>query len=107
MLGTITDPDIRFDLKQTAGSLADEMKEQAKEFVQAKIDSSKKAVNDTLQSLKKQAVKEASDRLKAELFSKKDTASKDSAQKPSNPADRLKESGKGLIENINPFKKKK
>lgn len=107
MLGTITDPDIRFDLKQAAGSLADEMKEQAKEFVQAKINSSKKAVNDTLQSLKKQAVKEASDRLKAELFSKKDTASKDSAQKPSNPADRLKESGKGLIENINPFKKKK
>lgn len=107
MLGTITNPDLRFNLKETAGSLAEEIKDQAKEFVQAKIDSSKKAVNDTLQSLKKQAIKEASDRLAAELFNKKDTLSKDSAQQPSNPADRLKESGKGLIENLNPFKKKK
>jgi hypothetical protein len=107
MLGTIANPDLRFDLKETAGSVADEMKDQAKEFVQAKIDSSKKAVTDTLQSLKKQAVKEASDRLKAELFGKKDSVPADSTKKPANPADRLKESGKGLIENINPFKKKK
>ncbi len=105
MLGSITNPDIKLDLKETAGSVADEIKDQAKQFVQSKIDSSKKAVTDTLQSIKKTVVKEASEKLKAELFGKSDTLVADTGSK-SNPADRLKESGKGLIENINPFKKK-
>jgi hypothetical protein len=108
MLGTISSPEIKFDLKESATSLADEIKDQVKDFAQAKIDSSRKAVNDTLQSLKKEAVKQATDRLKDELFKKKDTSGADTSKnKPSNPADKLKESGKGLIENINPFKKKK
>lgn len=110
MLGTITNPDLQFNLKQAAGSLTENLKEQAKEFAQAKIDSTKKAVSDTLQSLKKAVVKDASDRLKAQLFGNSDTlrsSADSSASKPANPADRLKESGKGLIENINPFKKKK
>ena len=108
MLGTLTDPDIRFDLKESATSLADDMKEQAKDFAQAKIDSSKKAVKDTVESLKKEVVKQAGEKLKEQLFSKKDTATADSLKTKSvKPEDRLKESGKGLIENINPFKKKK
>ncbi len=109
MLGTITSPDIRFNLKETVGSLADEVKQQAKDFAKAKIDSTKKAVSDTLQSLKKAAVKEASERLKAELFRKKDTSSvtDTTKSKPASAGDRLKESGKGLLENVNPFKKKK
>lgn len=108
MLGTLTDPDIRFDLKESATSIADDMKEQAKEFAQAKIDSSKKAVKDTVESLKKEVVKQAGEKLKEQLFSKKDTARADSLKTKSvKPEDRLKESGKGLIENINPFKKKK
>jgi hypothetical protein len=108
MLGTINNPDIRFDLKESASSLADDLKTQAKDFAQAKIDSSKKAVKDTVESLKKEVVKQAGEKLKEQLFSKKDTASADSLKtKPVKPEDRLKESGKGLIENINPFKKKK
>ncbi len=107
MLGTILKPDIRLDLKETAGSLKDEIKDQAKQFVQSAIDSSKKAFNDTLQSVKKEVIKEASEKLKAELFGKKDSLTTDTVAQPSsNPVDRLKESGKGLIENINPFKKK-
>ena len=108
MLGTLTNPDIKLDLKESASSLADELKDQAKDMVQAKIDSSKKAVKDTVQSLKKEVVKAAGEKLKEQLFSKKDTATADSLKtKPVKPEDRLKESGKGLIENINPFKKKK
>jgi hypothetical protein len=109
MLGTITNPDIRFDLKETAGSVADAIKDQARDFVKAKIDSTKKTVNDTLQSLKSVAIQEAGNLLKAQLFGKKDSATvADTAKnKSSDPADRLKESGRGLIENINPFKKKK
>lgn len=104
MLGSITKPDIKLDLKETAGSVADEIKDQAKQFVQSKIDSSKKAVSDTLQSVKKQVIKEASEQLKNQLFNKKDTLGTDTAQK-TNPGDKLKESGKGLIEGL--FKKKK
>lgn len=109
LLGTITNPDIRLDLKESATGLAEDIKDQAKDFAQAKIDSSKKAVSDTLQSLKKEAVKQVTDRLKDQLFNKKDTTTvPDSAKnKPADPAGRLKESGKGLIENLNPFKKKK
>jgi hypothetical protein len=108
MLGTINNPDIRLDLKETATNLAQELKQQAKDIVQAKVDSSKKAVNDTIQSLKKEAVKQATDKLKEQLFKSRDTVGPDSAKtKPVNAGDRLKESGKGLIENINPFKKKK
>ncbi len=71
--------------------------------MQAKIDSSKKAVSDTLQSVKKQVIKEAAEQLKNQLFNKKDTLGADTAQK-TKPGDKLKESGKGLIEGL--FKKK-
>jgi hypothetical protein len=109
MLGTITQPDIKLDLKQTAGSVADEIKDQAREFVQAKIDSTKRIVNDTLQSLKAVVISEAANKLRQQLFEKKDSVAvgDTSKNKPSDPTDRLKESGRGLIENINPFKKKK
>lgn len=108
MLGTLTNPDIKLDLKESASSLADDIKEQAKDFAQAKIDSSKKAVKDTVQSLKREVVKAAGEKLKEQLFNKKDTATADSLKtRPVKPEDRIKESGKGLIENINPFKKKK
>ena len=108
MLGTLTNPDIKFDLKESASSVAEDIKEQAKDFAQARIDSSKKADKDTVQSLKKEVVKAAGEKLKEQLFNKKDTATADSLKtKPVKPEDRIKESGKGLIENLNPFKKKK
>lgn len=108
MLGTMTNPDIKFDLKETATNLADDLKTQVKDFAQAKIDSSKKAVKDTVESLKKEVVKQAGQALRDQLFNRKDTASSDSVKTNAiKPEDRLKESGKGLIENINPFKKKK
>ena len=108
MLGTLTDPDIQFNLKESTTDLADDLKEQAKDFAQAKIDSSKKAVKDTVESVKKELVKQAGEKLKEQLFSKKDTTGADTLKTKSvKPEDKIKESGKGLIENLNPFKKKK
>ena len=53
-------------------------------------------------------MKQAGEKLKEQLFSKKDTAGADTLKTKSvKPEDRIKESGKGLIENLNPFKKKK
>ncbi|MBL7735112.1 MAG: AsmA family protein [Chitinophagaceae bacterium] len=109
MLGSIAHPDLRIDLKESAKSLADDLKQQTQEFVQAKVDSARKIVADTLQALKKEAVKEVSNRLKEELFGKKDTAATADTSKTTapDPQTRIKESAKGLLENINPLKKKK
>ncbi|MEP6749544.1 MAG: AsmA-like C-terminal region-containing protein [Bacteroidota bacterium] len=104
MGGSITNPVLKTDLKQAAGSLADDLKQQATDFAKAKIDSTKKvvtaAVKDTIASLKKQAVQAAGDELKKQLFSKGDTTQTDGKNKAA-------ESAKGLLNNLNPFGKKK
>lgn len=107
MGGTITNPVFKTDLKQTATSLAADLKQQATEFAKQKIDSTKTAVTtavkDTIASVKKQAADVAKEELRKRLAGEKDTtgsASKD-------PKTKLEETGKGLIEGFNPFKKKK
>ncbi|MEO5681357.1 MAG: AsmA-like C-terminal region-containing protein [Chitinophagaceae bacterium] len=107
MGGSITNPVLKADLKQSANSLAEDLKQQATDFAKAKIDSTKKAVTnavkDTIASLKKQAVQTAGDELKKQLFGKGDssTATGTDGKKT------IEESAKGLLKNINPFGKKK
>lgn len=106
MEGTVTHPVIKTALKQSATNLAQEMKTQAAGFVQAKAEATKQAVasavKDTVASVKKQLVQNA----KAEL-AKKLTGAADTAAAGEQPAKKnLAETGKGLIKNLNPFKKK-
>jgi hypothetical protein len=108
MGGSITNPVLKTDLRQSVNSLADDLKQQATDFAKAKIDSTKKAVasavKDTIASLKKQAVQTAGDELKKQLFGKGDTS------KPGSATDGKKnigESAKGLLQNLSPFGKKK
>jgi hypothetical protein len=105
--GTITNPVFKTDLKQSATSLAADLKQQATDFAKQKIDSTKTAVTtavkDTIASVKKQAADIAKEELRRKLTGESDTtssASKDTKTK-------LEETGKGLIEGFNPFKKKK
>lgn len=98
--GTIKNPTIKTDLKQTGESLAAQMEEQVKEFAQAKIDSAKSAAVDTLQSIKKQVTEAAKDELKKALLGGKDTDSTAEPESPKNVADKAKESAKGLLKNI-------
>lgn len=106
MGGTISNPQLKTDLKQSATNLADDLKQQATDFAKQKIDSTKlavkTAVKDTLASAKKQATQALKDELGKQLFNKKD-----STGNPSDPKKALEQTGKGLIENLNPFKKKK
>jgi AsmA-like C-terminal region len=106
MGGSITNPVLKTDLKQAAGSLADDLKQQATDFAKAKIDSTKKAVTsavkDTIASLKKQAVQTAGDELKKQLFSKNDTSKATAGGK-----NKLGESAKGLLNGLSSFGKKK
>jgi hypothetical protein len=82
MGGSITNPTVKTDLSGAGNTLADEMKDQAKELVEAK----KAAVKDSLQSIKNQAKEEVKQEVKnqiaKQIFGQKDTtATKDSAQK--------------------------
>ncbi|MFT3934900.1 MAG: AsmA-like C-terminal region-containing protein [Chitinophagaceae bacterium] len=107
MGGTITSPVIKTDLKQAGSSLAQDLKQQATDFAKAKIDSTKNAVTsavkDTIASLKKQAVQTAADELKKQLLKGNDTSKAGNTDGKKN----IEESAKGLLQNINPFKKKK
>ena len=107
MGGTITNPVFKTDLKQSASTLAADLKEQVTEFAKQKIDSTKTAVTtavkDTIASVKKQAADLAKEELRKKLTGEKDTTGSVSKD----PKTKLEETGKGLIEGINPFKKKK
>lgn len=108
MSGTITNPQLKTDLKQSATNLADDLKQQVTDFARQKIDSTKlavkTAVNDTLASVKKQATQALKDELNKQLFAKKDSTTPSGS---SDPKKALEQTGKGLIDNLNPFKKKK
>jgi hypothetical protein len=102
--GTITDPQIKVDLRETATSLATELKKQTQDFVKAAVDSSKKAAEDTLNSVKNALINEAKDELAKQLLGTKDTTG-DKSNSVTDSKKRLEESGKGLIKNL--LKKKK
>lgn len=104
--GTVKNPTIKTDLKQSGESLAAQMKEQVKEFAQAKVDSAKSAAKDTLNSIKKQLANTAKEELRNQLLGKKDTTIvSDSTQPKKNVTDKAKESAEGLLKGI--FNKKK
>src|SRR5688572_19438371 len=95
MGGSITNPTVKTDLAGAGNTLADDMKDQAKELVEAK----KAAVKDSLQSIKNQAKEEVKQEVKnqiaKQIFGQKDTtATNDSTQKSSK--DKAKDAVKGL-----------
>lgn len=104
--GTITSPTLKVDMGKSGESLATQMKDQVKEFAQAKIDSAKSVAKDTLNAIKKQLEDAAKKELQNRLFGKKDTSSiSDSSATDKNPTKKVEESVKGLLNNI--LKKKK
>jgi hypothetical protein len=70
MLGTLTNPSIQMDLKQVAGDAINDLKEQAKDFAQQKVDSVKQVVKDTLAVIKDKVTTEIKDKIKEQLFGK-------------------------------------
>lgn len=104
--GTLLKPTFQTDLKQAGNDLVADLKQQTLDFAQQKVDSTKTAVKtavkDTLQSVKNQVVQAAGNEIKNKLLGK-DTTNPTNIDIKNN----LKETGKGLIEGFNPFKKKK
>jgi hypothetical protein len=103
MGGTIGNPSIKTDLKQAAGDVTQELKQQATAFVQQKADSAKQTVKDSLTAVKKQVVEDVRSELKKQLIGEKDSTAKGSSLQDT------KEKAAGTLKNTfgNLFKKKK
>ena len=101
--GFFNKPTIKTDLKQGAGNLAEDLKQQATAFAKAKIDSIKQAVTsavkDTIASVKKQVIASAKEELLKQI-----SGNKNSVADSTNPKPKPQEAVKGLINNL--FKKK-
>jgi len=79
MGGSLTNPSLKIDLQKVVGDATDQLKEQAKDFAQQKIDSAKSRVKDTVSVL----ADKAKDKLLEQVFGKDTT-------KTSLPADSSK-----------------
>jgi len=101
MGGTIKAPTLKIDLKQSGETLAEQMKDQVKDFAQAKIDSARNAARDSLNSIKKQLADAAKEELRKKMTGIKDTtAVKDSTAPVKTQGTKTKESVKGLLDNL-------
>ncbi len=100
MGGTLLNPSLKVDLKQSGEKLADQMQQQVKDFAQAKIDSAKKAAQDTLTSIKKQLGNAALEELRKKMQNKKDTVAVKDSNAVKSSGDKTKESVKGLFDNL-------
>jgi len=103
MGGTITNPTVKTDLKEATGNLTEQLKDQAADFVKAKLDSAKQKTKDSLTAVKNQVAEAAKEELKNQIFGKKDSTT----NKPS--LDSIKKKPEETIKNTlnNLFKKKK
>lgn len=75
MGGSITNPQIKTDLTEAAGNIADDLKKQATDFAQQKIDSAKQELKDSVASIKNQVIKDAKDKLAKQILGTKDSTS--------------------------------
>lgn len=79
MGGSLTNPTIKTDLKEVAGDAIADMKEQATEFAQAKIDSAKATIRDSVNAIKNQVIKDVKDEAIKQILGNKDSVKSDGA----------------------------
>jgi len=101
--GSISNPTIQTELKESAGDALATLKEQAVAFAQQKRDTLKQALKDTAQAIKKQVTEDVKEEIKKQIFGTKDSAgnrpSLDSTKKKT--TETLKNTFKGLIKKKN------
>lgn len=77
MGGSLTNPTIKTDLKEVAGDAITDMKDQATEFAQAKIDSAKATIRDSVNAIKNQVIKDVKDEAIKQILGNKDSVKGD------------------------------
>ncbi len=104
MEGSLTHPVIKTDLKESAVSVATEMKQQATEFVKSQIDSTKNTIKDSANATKNQAVKDLKEDITKQLLGSK----KDSTSSSEKPLENVKKNAEKTLKNtFNNLLKKK
>jgi hypothetical protein len=73
MSGSISNPSIGVNLKEVAGDAIKDLEQQTKDFVQAKLDSTKEKVKDSLHAVKEKITDKVKDKLKEQIFGKDTT----------------------------------
>ncbi len=73
MGGTLANPSIRTDLKQVAGDAVEDLKQQAVDFAQQKIDSTRKTIKDSVTAVKNQVVSDLKDEIRNKVLGNKDS----------------------------------
>jgi hypothetical protein len=101
MGGSLTNPSIKTDLKEVAGDAVQDLKQQAVDFAQQKIDSTKKTVKDSLNVVKKQIVEDLKGQVKDKIFGS------DTTQKSGNIDTTKKKAEQTIKKTINNLFKKK
>ncbi|PZR22762.1 MAG: hypothetical protein DI535_25490 [Citrobacter freundii] len=102
MGGSLTNPTIKTDLKEVAGDAVADLKQQAQDFAQQKIDSAKQTLKDTLTTVKNQVLTDVKEELKNKLL-----GNKDSTQKATNLDSTKKNAEKTIKNTLNNLLKKK
>lgn len=98
MGGSITNPSIRTDLKETAGDAIADLKQQAADFAQAKADSAKQRVKDSVASVKNQVITDVKESIKDKIFGKDTTQATNPADSTNkNTGDKIKNTLEGLL----------
>jgi hypothetical protein len=99
MGGTITDPKINTDLKEAAGDAVADMKQQAADFAQQKIDSAKQMIQDSVKAIKNEVVKDLKEEVTKQLLGgKKDSA--DSGKPLENTKKNVEEAAKNTLKDL-------
>ena len=102
MQGSISNPSIKTDLKQAAGDVTKELKQQATAFVKQKTDSARQTIKDSLTVVKKQVLEDVKGEVAKQLLGTKDSGNKPSVEGTKQKAtETLKNTFNGL------FKRKK
>ena len=99
MGGSISNPTIKTDLKQAAGDVTKELKQQATAFVQQKVEDTKQSIKDTATAIKNQVVADVKGELVRQLTNdQKDSSNKSSLSDTKQKAvETLKNSVGGLL----------
>ena len=94
MGGTISNPQIKTDLKEAAGDAVADMKQQAADFAQQKIEDTKKTLQDSAKAIKDEAIKDLKEEAVKQLLGGK----KDSAE-AGKPLDETKKKAEQAVKN--------
>ena len=105
MKGSILNPSIEAGLKESAGDAAKELKQQAVDFANQKIETTKLAVKDSLKTVKKQVTNDLQEELKKQLHGKKDSTGSNPSLRLDSTKSKATETIKGTINSL--FRKKK